>query len=114
MMEHMQRVVPLVHVQPREAAPRATHGIKGPATDISQAFFLRECFFDNASRFLAIALRKIDKAQRTKGKGERLACIAGVHRNHVEASAAEVSSQPVRIWNSGDNAFSGNARLFFA
>jgi len=81
-----------LHVDPREAAPDAAHGVKRIGREVGNVL---EAPVHQIARLVGIAFRLIHEAQRSEGQRIGLAGAAALDRHHVEAAAAEIGGKAV-------------------
>ncbi len=113
-MQDMQRIAAFFHVDAREAAPDAAHGIKRPAFERTETREIAKPIIHKLARLVGIVLRDVHEPQGSERECQRLTRAAVLHRHHVEAAAAEIGDKTVGFRRAGQNAFGGKARLFLA
>src|SRR6202012_3510382 len=94
-------------------APNATDRIQRPALQAAEQRQALEMLVDEVARLVEVVVGCVHQAQRTEREGCRLANMSVAYRDHVEAAAAEVGSEAVRVRNACQNAFGGDSGFVF-
>jgi hypothetical protein len=113
-MDHMQRVMRLIHVDLGESAPGAAHGIESAALHLLQPVKLFQLAVDDLLRGVEIAIGRFDQAQGTDRQGHLLRDLALVEQHQLKAAAAQVAHQAIGIGHAGEHAERGQLRFLLA
>ena len=111
LLQHMQRIILLLHVDAGETAPGAAHRVQGRGR---QARNILQPAIDDVARLVGIALALVHQAQRPQGQCKGSPGLARLDRHHVQAAAAQVGHQAVGIGNARHHALGRDACLVLA
>ena len=114
MVEHWQRIISQMHVQPRKRAPRSTDQIKRQiALDILPPRFREHILDSSVERAPALASDG-RQAQHAERQGNTIEHCTAPHANKLEAAAAKITDDAVGVGNRGNDAVSGCAGFILA
>ena len=110
-MDDVQRIARLLHVQPGERTPGAAHGIEGLAGLLAQPAHVLDGIDDG---LLGIALARRHQPERAHGQRAGVAEPALPDGDQLEAAAAQVAHHARRVGHAADHAVAREARLVLA
>ena len=110
-VDDVQRIARLLHVEPCERTPGATHGVEGLAGLLAQPAHALDGVEHST---LGIGLARRHQAQRPHRQGARGAEPAIAQRHQLEAAAAQVAHHAVGVGHAADHAETREARLVLA
>ena len=114
LLDDVQRVVVLLHVDASQRPPRPADRVEGAAAQVGQPVDGGEMAIDQRAGLLAVALGGIHQADRTERQGDMAAGGALGEPHQLDAAAAEVAHQPVGLGNAGQHALRREPRLVLA
>ena len=110
-VDDVQRIARLLHVQAGKGSPGAAHGIEGLAALLAQPAHVLDGVDDDA---LGIALARGHQPQRPNWQGGRIADAAAPDRHQLEAAATQVAHDARRVGHAAHHAVARKARLVLA
>src|SRR5262249_14890103 len=113
LMDDMQRIPGLLHVQPGDRAPRTADEVKGSAARLAQHWCLFQSAVDRLVYSLAV-VAQLRQAQRPKRQTDRLIDFPRLHPHQFDAAAAEIADDAIRIRDPGEDAGRGERPLLGA
>ena len=97
LMQHMERVAGLPHLDAGEAPPCSAHRIESASLESRHDRGSIEVLRDDFACLDDRAAGHIHEAQRSQGKGDALTNLAGLDVDELETAAAEIADQPVGV-----------------
>ena len=113
-MDDRQRIAGLVHVEPRQRAPRPANKIeRQPLTPIGPTSLVertRDLLVVRALPFRA----ERGEAEHAQREGDALLQLAVADADQFEAATAQIADDPVRVGEGGEDAGAGGERFLLA